>query len=54
METRSCSSDLPLRTVNHGGAAFYAVVRNNLPFRFQTLPLEELRVYRVKPPEAEP
>lgn len=50
METRTCTSGLPLRTMNDRGAAFYAVVRNKLPFRFQTLPLEELRVYRVKPP----
>jgi hypothetical protein len=40
---------LPLRTLNFQGAAFYAVLRTNVPYNFQRLYLERFRVYRVGP-----
>ncbi|MFQ5737649.1 MAG: ArnT family glycosyltransferase [Acidobacteriota bacterium] len=43
-------SRLPLVTVNSRGSGFYAVVRNALPFRFQTPPRQRLEIYRVGPP----
>lgn len=40
---------IPLRTQNFQGASFYAVIGNNIPYRFfQDIDLETLKVYRVK------
>jgi hypothetical protein len=39
---------LPIRTMNFRGASFYAVIRKNIPYRFQTDELEEWRVYQVQ------
>jgi hypothetical protein len=48
IEERICEAVLPIRTMNFQGAAFYAVVRKNLPYKFQQDVLEEMRVYRVR------
>lgn len=42
-------SPIPLRTQNFQGASFYAVIGNNIPYRFfQDIDLETLKVFRVK------
>ncbi|MCS7301185.1 MAG: glycosyltransferase family 39 protein [Fimbriimonadales bacterium] len=52
IETRACSPLLPLRTMDFQGAAYYALIRTNAPFRFTldyTTPLEVIRAYRWNP-----
>ncbi len=49
IESREYDSPLPIRTMNFKCAAFYAVVRDNIPYCFQSGPLERFRVYRVVP-----
>ncbi|MCS6772575.1 MAG: hypothetical protein NZ693_00470 [Thermoflexales bacterium] len=44
---------LPLRTMDFEGAAYYAIIRTNAPFRFTLdyeTPLEITRAYRWNPP----
>ncbi len=48
IESREYDSALPIRTMNFKCAAFYAVVRDNIPYCFQTGPLERMRAYRLK------
>lgn len=48
IEAREYGSRLPVRTMNFRCAAFYALVRRNLPYCVQTIPLETMRVYRVR------
>ncbi|MDM7461919.1 MAG: hypothetical protein P3X24_009785, partial [bacterium] len=53
VEERTCSSLLPLRTMDFEGAAYYAIIRTNAPFRFTLdyeTPLEITRAYRWNPP----
>ncbi len=48
LDEQTFDSALPVRTMNFEGAAFYATIRDNLPYRFHRLPLETMRVYRVE------
>ncbi len=48
-----CPPLLPLRTMDFEGAAYYALIRTNAPFRFTLdyeAPLEVTRAYRWNPP----
>ncbi len=50
---RVCPPLLPLRTMDFEGAAYYAIIRTNAPFRFTLdyeTPLEVTRAYRWSPP----
>ncbi|MCX7992979.1 MAG: hypothetical protein N2651_04845, partial [Fimbriimonadales bacterium] len=50
---RVCPLLLPLRTMDFEGAAYYALIRTNAPFRFTldyATPLEVTRAYRWNPP----
>lgn len=47
-----CRTRLPLRTMDFEGAAYYALIRTNAPFRFTLdfeTPLEVVRAYRWEP-----
>ena len=51
------AGSIPIRTMNRQGAKFYATIWKDAPYRFQTIPLEKMRVYRFKTdfsPQASP
>ena len=53
IDERVCPPLLPLRTMDFEGAAYYALIRTNAPFRFTLdyeTPLEVTRAYRWNPP----
>ncbi|GIV09818.1 MAG: hypothetical protein KatS3mg019_1909 [Fimbriimonadales bacterium] len=53
LDEREDKSPLPLRTMDFEGAAYYALIRTNAPFRFTwdyETPLEATRAYRWNPP----
>ncbi len=53
VEERVYPTMLPLRTMDFEGAAYYAIIRTNAPFRFTLdyeTPLEIMRAYRWNPP----
>jgi len=53
LDEMSCLPTVPLRTMDFRGAAYYALVRTNAPFRFTLRmdePLEMFRAYRWMPP----
>jgi hypothetical protein len=53
VDERVCAPLLPLRTMDFEGAAYYAIIRTNAPFRFTLdyeTPLEVTRAYRWTPP----
>ncbi|MCS7064763.1 MAG: hypothetical protein NZL85_00665, partial [Fimbriimonadales bacterium] len=52
IDERVCHAWLPLRTMDFEGAAYYAVIRTNAPFRLTldtATPLEVIRTYRWTP-----
>jgi hypothetical protein len=53
LDETPCLPTLPLRTMDFRGAAYYALIRTNAPFRFTLRmdePLETRRAYRWMPP----
>lgn len=53
LDEMPCMPTLPLRTMDFRGAAYYALIRTNAPFRFtlqRDEPLEVFRAYRWMPP----
>jgi hypothetical protein len=53
LDETPCLPTLPLRTMDFRGAAYYALIRTNAPFRFtlqRDEPLEIRRAYRWMPP----
>ncbi len=49
IEKKEYTTPIPIRTMNFHGASFYAVIGNNVPYRFfQDIDLETLKVFRVK------
>lgn len=48
VETVDFDGAVPLRTMNFQCAAFYATIRGNLPYCWQTVFLERFRVFRVR------
>lgn len=49
IEKKEFTTPIPIRTMNFHGASFYAVIGNNIPYRFfQDIDLETLKVFRVK------
>jgi hypothetical protein len=53
LDETPCYPLMPLRTMDFRGAAYYALIRTNAPFRFTLQwdePLEIRRAYRWMPP----
>lgn len=48
LSTKTIDGTIPIRTMNRLGAKFYATIWRDTPFRFQTIPLEKMRIYRFK------